>query len=61
MEGAVVRHDLAGEECQADDDQEKCVETGASDEQTGPEAVSLVITARWTQQALQTNCQESDV
>ena len=52
MEGAVVRHDLAGEECQADDDQEKCVETGASDEQTGPEAVSLVITARWTQQAL---------
>ena len=42
MEGAVVRHDLAGEECQADDDQEKCVETGASDEQTGPETTDPV-------------------
>ena len=37
MEGAVVSDDLAGEKSQTDDDQEDCVETGAGDEQTGPE------------------------
>ena len=43
MEGAVVSDDLAGEKCQTDDDQKKRVETGASDEQTGPETTDLVI------------------
>ena len=42
MEGAVVSDDLAGEKCQTDDDQKKRVETGASDEQTGPETTDLV-------------------
>ena len=42
MEGAVVSDDLAGEKCQADDDQEKRVETGTSDEQTGPETTHPV-------------------
>ena len=40
MEGAVVSDDLAGEKCQTDDDQEKRVETGAGDEQTGPETTN---------------------
>ena len=47
MEGAVVRDHLAGEKCQADDDQEKCVETGAGDEQTGPETTDPVSGLLW--------------
>ena len=42
MEGTVVSDDLAGEKCQTDDDQEKRVETGASDEQAGPETADPV-------------------
>ena len=42
MEGTVVSDDLAGEKSQADDDQEDCVETGAGDEQTGPETTDPV-------------------
>lgn len=37
MEGAVVGDDLAGEECETDDDEKDCVQAGASDEQTCPE------------------------
>ena len=37
MERAVVSDDLAGEECETDDDEKDCVQTGASDEQTCPE------------------------
>ena len=52
MEGTVVSDDLAGEKSQTDDDQEKCVETGTSDEQTGPETtqLSVVTTASWSKQ-----------
>ena len=66
MEGTVVSDDLAGEKCQTDDDQEKRVETGASDEQAGPETTDpvnlvnlvstlhnsmfVVMTASWTKQ-----------
>ena len=37
MEGTVVSHHLAGQEGQADDHQENCVQTRAGDEQTCPE------------------------
>ena len=61
MEGTVVSDDLAGEKSQADDDQEDCVETGAGDEQTGPEnnRVALLSQLAGQNKALQTKCQES--
>ena len=37
MEGTVVGDDLAGEESEADDDEQERIETRASDEQTLPE------------------------
>ena len=43
MERAVVGDHLGGEECDADDNQEECVEKGASDEETGPEIMSFYL------------------
>ena len=43
MERAVVGDHLGGEECDADDNQEECVEKGASDEEAGPEIMSFYL------------------
>ena len=43
MERAVVGDHLGGEECDADDNQEECVEKGASDEETGPEICHFIL------------------